>query len=119
MQYESKFLIDRRRKMMGFGVETDEKKSERIKPLSEKRKKLQREYRKMVKTMLSENNKCQVQAPGCSHMAQGLHHIVKRSPANITDKENLIPCCNKCNLWIEENSQLAMALGFVKSKFKK
>lgn len=116
---ESEYLLQRRARMMGLSKPEPEKKKKPIAHFSKKREKKQREYRKIVSKMLDENNRCQVEAPGCTKIANGLHHVVKRSPRNLLDENNLIPCCNKCNLWIEENSQLSMQFGLVKSKFKK
>lgn len=83
---------------------------------SQRRKKLQVEYVKLVKQMLQGNRYCEIKAPGCTHIAGGLHHIVKRSEKNLMDKNNLVRACNACNLYVELNVQWAVENGFVKSK---
>lgn len=116
---ESNYIIERRKKMLGLSTETKEKKPARIKPMSKKRQIKQREYRKIVAEMLEKDNRCKVKSPVCTGKAQGLHHKVKRSPANLTDINNLIPCCNACNLFLETDVEWGVENGFVKSKFKK
>lgn len=111
------YLTERRNKKLGLLPEK-EKKVYMIKHFSKKREKKQREYRKVVGELLNNNGKCQVKSPVCTGKAQGAHHIVKRSSKNLTDLKNLIPCCNACNLWIEEHSEEAKKKGFVISKFK-
>lgn len=91
----------------------------RIPYRSEKRERLQKEYRELVKQMLSENKNCQIKAPCCTKKAEGLHHIVKRTEKNLCDKANLIRACNHCNLYIETHDSWAREKGFVKSKFSK
>lgn len=86
---------------------------------SDKRKEVDKEYRKIVKEFLKKNPNCEIKAPGCDKIATGLHHLVKRSPNNLTDRKNLKRACNSCQLWIEENPVESMKLGHSKSKFKK
>lgn len=92
------------------------KKQAPIASKSDKRKQLDKEYRKLVKEMLKENNVCEIKAPGCTGKAQGLHHIQKRTTKNLLDRNNLLRACNSCNLWIEEHPLEAIEKGFSKSK---
>lgn len=115
---ESDYLIQRRKQMLGISEPKPEKKPTRIKPMSKKRQIKQREYRKIVDEMLKKDNRCKVKSPVCTGKAQGLHHLVKRSPKNMMDPKNLIPCCNACNLFLETDVEWGVEHGFVKSKFK-
>lgn len=96
----------------------EEKPKKGIAKYSEKRAELQKEYRKLVKTMLEENKRCEIKAPGCTKKAEGLHHLQKRSPKNMLDRSNLKRACNHCNLYIETNPAWAEEKGFSISKHK-
>jgi len=98
-------------------VEPEKKKPYRMPKESKKRAKLNREYRKHVGKVLQEDNLCKIGAPGCTKIAQGLHHIVKRTAKNLMDNKITIPACNSCNLWVEENSKKAKEKGLTQSKF--
>lgn len=113
---ESSYLLERRMRMLGILPEKKEGKG--IAVFSEKRKKANKVYREIVKEILSKDKRCKIKAPGCTGTAQGLHHIIKRSPKNLTDKENLIPACNHCNSYLESHDAWGREQGFVKSKFK-
>ena len=97
----------------------EEKKKVPVKKISDKRKRESREYRKIVKEKIGSLGVCKVVSPECTYIATGLHHLQKRSPANYKDPENLIPCCNPCNLYIEINPVWAKENGFTISRFKK
>ncbi|HRQ17738.1 MAG TPA: hypothetical protein PL085_11725 [Agriterribacter sp.] len=99
--------------------ETEKKKqtTKKIAPLSKKRQKLQRVYRKQVAEALKKDNRCKVKSPVCIGVANGFQHIEKRSAKNLTDKKNQIPCCAACQTWIEENPKKAIEMGVSKSKF--
>lgn len=112
------YLTERRNKKLGLLPEK-EKKVKPIAHFSKKREKKQREYRKIVKEMLSKDARCKINSPVCTGIAQGLHHIVKRSPKNLIDKNNLIPSCNRCNGFVEQNIDWAIEGGFIKSKYLK
>lgn len=86
---------------------------------SEKRKRDEKVYKKIVKDMAAKSNKCEVKAPGCSKIMEGLHHIVKRSPENLLDKKNLVRACNNCQRYIEQHPKWALEKLVSKSKFKK
>jgi hypothetical protein len=89
-----------------------------IEKLSKDRKKVQKkQYVPLVKEILAKNPKCKVKSPVCSGIAQGLHHISGRIGDKLLEKKNVVPCCNKCNLFIEENPVWARANGWKISKF--
>ena len=46
----------------------------------------------------------------------GSHHLIKRSAGGGNELENLVPCCNDCNIRIEREPELARAKGFVRDK---
>lgn len=86
---------------------------------SDNRKEDQKQYKKIVKEMAAKSNRCEVKAPGCTKIMSGLHHIVKRSPENLLDKNNLIRACNSCQGYIEQHPKWAIENLVSKSKFKK
>lgn len=86
---------------------------------SEKRKKVDAEYSKLKKQMMSESNKCEAGLAGCDKIAVDLHHKAKRTPKNICDRNNLLRVCRPCHQKIEANPLMALELGFSKSKHKK
>lgn len=85
---------------------------------SEKRKVEDKEYKKMVKEMLDEDDRCEMKTPVCTGKAQGLHHTQKRSPNNLLNRKKCKRSCNACNLWVELNPLDAIDLKLSVSKFK-
>jgi hypothetical protein len=110
----------KRRNEKCFGIAKPEEKKvlPKISVMSAKRQAQQRLYRKIVKEMLEENNICEIKAIGCTGIAEGLQHKVKRSSKNLLDRKNLLRSCNHCNTWIESNPLEAIAMGVSASKFK-
>lgn len=55
------------------------------------------------------------EACGACHMSmEGLHERRKRSAVgSLRTLVNLMPCCNPCNLWIEDHPAIAHQLGLV------
>jgi len=80
-------------------------------------KKTDRKLKKIVDDLKLINPACQLKTPVCTGYAQGSDHIVKRSPKNVTDKNNIVLACNACNSWKEANSKKAKEMGISKSKF--
>lgn len=115
---ESLYLIERRNKMLGIAPPKEEKPAKKISIMSVKRMAQQRLYRKIVKEMLEEDPRCEIKAPGCTKIAEGLQHKVKRSSKNLLNRKNLLRSCNHCNLWIEEHPLEAIAMGVSASKLK-
>ena len=117
----SPYLLDLRNRRLG--IKTDSKATipdlkKYIKPVAPSRKELNKEYRKVKDKMMKGSNLCEINAPGCDHIAQGLHHIVKRSPNNLCDPKNLLRSCNLCNEFLENNDAWGRERGFIKSKFE-
>lgn len=105
--------------MLGI-KEPDPKKGKKpIPKKSEKRKTEDKEYRKLVKELIGKDGRCQVNSPKCTGKAQGLNHKQKRSPKNLLKKDNVTPCCNACNLYIELNGEWAKKNGHFVSRFEK
>jgi hypothetical protein len=101
-----------------FGSPRPSKEQKKIAARSDKRVKDQKEYVKIVKSMLAENPNCEIKMEGCTGLATGLHHLRKRGPKNFLDRNNLKRSCDSCNLWVELNSKTALSKGFTISRFK-
>lgn len=112
------YLIERQRQKLGLAPAKEEKPKVRISIMSVKRMAQQRLYRKIVKEMLEEDPRCEIKAPGCTGIAEGLQHKVKRSSKNLLNRKNLLRSCNSCNKWIENNPLEAIAMGVSETKFK-
>jgi len=93
-------------------------KPKQIAPRSEKLKEFQKEYVKIVKELLKENNVCELRTPDCTGIAQGLHHMKGRG-ANLLNRKYLKRSCNRCNLYVELHPQYALDHGLSISKHKK
>lgn len=115
----SQYLLSRRARMLGISPPEPEKEAKPIKKQSDKRKDQQKEYRKIVKEMLKENPNCEIKELGCEGKASGLHHMKKRTPATLLDKQFLKRACNSCNLWCELHPMESIEMGYSISKFKK
>jgi len=112
--------LEHRRALKLGQVEPEKKKPrKKIKPFSDKRAKLNRQYSKESKP-LWEGQECAIKSPGCLGMASGMHHVEgKDTPEKLLNKEEMIPACSYCNLiWVEENHAEAEKLGFKKSRMK-
>ena len=76
-------------------------------------------YKKIVKELLALHPGCKIKSPVCTGKAQGLDHLQKRSPKNYLQRSNLIPACNACQLYKEENPEWSNKNGTSISRFKK
>jgi hypothetical protein len=109
------FCIGHARHFAGAKPSKEQKK---IAARSDKRVKDQKEYVKIVKSMLSENPNCEIKMEGCQTKATGLHHKQKRGPKNFLDRANLMRACNNCQLFVELNSKTSLSKGLTISRFK-
>lgn len=100
------------------GHTVEEEKPTAIKKVSEKRKEVQKEYKKIVKGLMNKSKKCEVRSPVCTGTAQGLNHKQKRSPKNLINLKNLERCCNACNDYIEKHPDWAKEHNHLISKYK-
>lgn len=94
-------------------------------PRSDKRKQLMADERvPTIKAMQAEGRRCEIGptlihyamiAPSeCHGRIEGLHELRKRSAGgSLVNPDNLIPSCNRCNGWVEDNPEDAYVLGFV------
>jgi hypothetical protein len=94
-----------------------EKKVYKIPARSKKRIADQKVYVGIVARVLGEDPTCKVKEAGCNGLASGMQHKIKRSPKTFLDEDNLIPCCDSCQLWIELNPLQAIAKGYSASKY--
>ena len=67
-------------------------------------------YRKIVKEMLEQDDRCQLNTPVCSLKAQGLHHQ-KRRGSNLLNRKYLLRACNLCNTFLENNVKYSLENG--------
>ena len=102
-----------------FEPPKEKKKQGGIAKVSDKRKEINKEYKKIKEDIISKDDRCKIKSPDCTGKAQGLNHSQKRSPSNLTALNNLVACCNPCNLYLETHSKWAMANGHTISRFKK
>jgi len=100
-------------------VRKDKSKPYKIPVMSAKRKEVQKEYKKIVLEKINKDDRCKIKSEVCTGKAEGLDHLQKRSPSNMTKEDNLIQCCNACNLYKELNPVWATNNGFSISRFKK
>lgn len=114
---ESQYLLQRRERMLGIKP-PEEKKA--VKPIPKKSAKMKndlKEYNKIKKEMLAEDDRCELRSPVCTGTAQGLQHT-KRRGINLLNKKYLLRACNACNGWCEDNPVEAVELGMAKSVHK-
>ena len=91
-----------------------------IAKVSEKRKVIDKLYRKIKNEILGEDNSCQIKSPACTGIADSLNHTQKRSPNNLTVLTNLKACCCiSCNGYIETHDAWARHNGHTISRFAK
>lgn len=102
-----------------FAGEKIKTKPQPIAKVSEKRKEINKEYKKISKAKMKVDDRCKVKSPVCTGKAQGQNHKQKRSPKNLIDINNLENSCNACNQYIENNTEWAKNNGHLISRFKK
>lgn len=85
-------------------------------PLPTKKSKVNPEYQKKSKAFLALNQFCQINAPGCTGRAQGIHHKAGRVGDKLMDQKFWMAACNSCNLWVEVNDKEAREKGFKVSR---
>ena len=91
-----------------------------IKPIAKKSAKRIKDDKVLsakLKEIKDRGGKCEAKTVVCTGRPQGFHHVQKTSPKNRLLEGNIIPCCNACNLWIEENPIEAEGLGLTVSRF--
>lgn len=101
----------------GVGISVKKQPKAIVKRSKKLERVMQKEYRPQVKEMVDAGATCKVKGPVCTGMAQGFHHLAGRLGKLLTDNKKKIPCCNACNVFIEQNDAWARANGFKLSKF--
>jgi len=97
----------------------EKKKPGKIAQYSKKRQRANREYSEISRPLWV-GKPCKVNVPGCTGIAQGIHHPKGKSSIKLLlDKNNMIACCNQCNTWVEVNDKQARKMGLKKSRLKK
>lgn len=87
---------------------------------SKKRKEENKIYKKVKAEKFAASDRCELKIPGiCTGKAEGLDHVQKRSPKNLTKAKNLVRACNACNYWKETHPKEAAIMGISKSRFAK
>jgi hypothetical protein len=80
----------------------------RIKPVSDKRRKLNEEYSKVRKEYLAEHPRCEI----CGQQATDIHHK-KRRGKHLLAKDTFMACCRPCHNRIESNPGWARENGYL------
>lgn len=111
--------LEYRRRLKNEGKPVVEKKVNKIKPFSDKRAKVNREYSKSSRPVWKDKP-CGIKSKDCTGAAQGIHHLAGKATIELLlDVDNWIPACNKCNLWCETHHAEAAEKGFKKSRLNK
>lgn len=114
---ESDYLKLRRARLLGIAPKEEKKKAKPIAKRSVKLSAKDREYKKIVKEMLEEDNRCELKTPNCIHIATGLHHK-KRRGINLLNRKYLLRSCDPCNGFVEQHPQYALDNGLSVSVHK-
>jgi hypothetical protein len=108
-----------RQKLKLEGKPPAEKKRYKIAAYSKKRQRANREYSAKTRP-LWQGIPCKIRSPDCSGMSQGMHHLEgKETVEKLLNTDKMLPCCNRCNLYVEVNHAWAVARGFKLSRLKK
>jgi len=108
-----------RLKLKNEGKPAKEKKVRKIAQFSKNRQRANREYAEKSRPLWV-GKQCAVHAPGCTGVAQGIHHPEGKSSIKLLlDKDNMMACCNHCNLWVEVHDKQAREMGIKKSRLKR
>lgn len=87
----------------------EKKKSSKIKPLSDKRAKLEREYQKVRKEFLEVNRYCEI----CGNSANDIHHKGRRLGKLLVKVELFMAVCRNCHIIIHNNEKEAKQKGYL------
>lgn len=111
--------LEYRRRIKNEGKPEVKKKMRKIKPYSEKRAKVNREYSSRSRPFWK-GKPCGIKSKDCTGQAQGIHHPAGKGTIELLmDENNWIPACNACNLWCESHHAEAIEKGFKKSRLNK
>ena len=87
------------------------KQQPKIKRVSDKRAKQEREYSKVRVTYLTANSVCEIRVAGCTHEATEIHHKAGRIGQLLTDDRYFCATCRNCHQWAELHPKEAKELG--------
>jgi 5-methylcytosine-specific restriction endonuclease McrA len=74
----------------------------------------QRDRAKLTAELITPGvTQCAVRSPVCIRYAQHLHHIFKSGQGGSDERKNVMPACDPCNGWIEDNPIEAHRRGLV------
>lgn len=108
--------LEHRRALKLSDPQPKPKKVYKIKPFSDKRAKLNREYAKKSRPYW-QGKMCGIRSPVCSGTAQGIHHRKgKVTPELLMDETWWMPACNFCNSYVENCDEWARKNGFKLSR---
>lgn len=97
----------------------------RLKPRSSKRSNFMKDVRiPMIEELVEAGARCEIGpvliktglsgGTNCRGRIEGLHELRKRSAGgSLVNPDNLVPACNPCNTWVEDNPDDAHVLGLV------
>ena len=75
-------------------------------------------YAKESRTFRIMNPMCKINAPGCTHNTDCVHHAKGRIGHLLLDKRWWIPSCGHCNKYVEDNHNWARMMGFKVDSFQ-
>jgi hypothetical protein len=89
----------------------------RIRTVSDKKIRQDREYRILRKEFFRDpnNHVCQARLPGCLYSATDVHHKRGRGIYYLITS-TWLAVCRKCHSWITENSRAAILMGLSESR---
>jgi hypothetical protein len=89
------------------------KKAYKIAPISKKMAKKLADYRPLRDKYMKLNPICEFD--GCKKPSEDLHHKARRGE-NLCNVETFMAVCRKHHIWIEENHELSLELGYLRKK---
>lgn len=87
----------------------EKKKPTKIKLLSDKRAKLEREHQIQKKEYLKIHKYCK----RCGTLAVDIHHKAGRLGSLLTNEAYFMALCRKCHTWVHDNSKEAKEQGYI------
>lgn len=111
---ESLYLLERRKRMLGILPEKKEIKN--IQSFSEKRKKANKDYKKIAKAYLIAHPKCEVR--GCNKISEEIHHKRGRVGDLLLNDKFFLAVCRDCHREIEQSPTWAKEQGYSLSRLK-
>ena len=94
-------------------------KKPKIKRVSKKRAKQEREYKPIRKKFLADNPLCGLKLPGCTGAATEVHHQAGREGKRLLDVNDFIGACSNCHKIATEKSKEAIVAGHSKTRLGK